>query len=86
MADYKSQVPGQQDGRFLEVDPEVFRNSRFVKWDAHTMLPSLDLKARVAARDTFFTLDMLKAQEEKTKPLLVNWENPCVWDKYIGLK
>ena len=49
------------------------------------MLPSIDYKARLAARDTFSTLDMLKAQEDKTRPLLVNWNNPCGWDKHKGV-
>ena len=49
------------------------------------MLPSIDFKARLAARDTFSTLDMLRAQENKTRPLLVNWNRPGVWDKHTGV-
>ena len=85
LTDWRVQVPDQQDGRYLEVDSELFQNTKFVKWEAHTLLPSMDFKARLAARDSFSTLDMLKAQETKTRPLLVNWNKPGVWDTHTGV-
>ena len=75
------------EGRFLVLDEELFQNNSLVKWDksTHTLLPSIEYKARLAARDSFSALDMLKAQQTKTRPLLVNWNKPGVWDEQTGL-
>ena len=86
LAEWKTQVHGQPVGRYLSVDPEIFQQTSFIKWEAHTLLPSIDYKARLVARDTFSALDMLRAQEDKTRELLVNWNKPYVWNKEKGSK
>ena len=48
-ADWRSQVHGQPDGRYLSVDSDIFPTTPFIKWDAHTLLPSVEYKARLAA-------------------------------------
>ena len=86
LAEWKTQVHGQPVGRYLSVDPEIFQQTSFIKWDAHTLLPSIDYKARLVARDTFSALDMLRAQEDKTRELLVNWNKPYVWNREKGVE
>ena len=58
------------EGRFLNLDEELFQNTSLVKWDTHThtLLPSIEYKARLAARDSFSALDMLKAQQRRPGP------------------
>ena len=85
-ADWRSQVHGQSDGWYLSVDSDIFPTTPFIEWDAHTLLPSVEYKARLAAKDSFSAVDMLRAQEEKIKALLVNWNKPCVWNRHSGVQ
>ena len=90
LADWKSQMHGAPEGRYLTVDPDIFSNSQYVKWDAHTFLPSVEYKTRLAVKDALSVRDMLKALNAKTRPLLVNWHKPVRecgrWDKFVGIK
>ena len=72
-------------GRYLEVDEEIFPLTRYVKCDSENLIPSLEHKARLIARDGFSALDMLKAQEAKTSPLYANWNSPGIWDPEKGV-
>ena len=85
-ADWRSQVHGQPDGRYLSVDSDIFPTTPFIKWDAHTLLPSVEYKARLAAKDNLSAVDMLRAQNEKIKGLLINWNNPVVWNRHSGVQ
>ena len=80
LADWRSQVQGGTEGRYLAVDPTVFPKTHYIKWDAHTLLPSLEFKTRKALVDSLSATDMLRKQNAKTRPLLVNWEKTYVWD------
>ena len=85
-ADWRTQMHGQADGRYLSVDPDIFPSVPFIKWDAPTLLPSIEYKARLAAKDNFSAVDMLRAQNEKVKGLLLNWNNPVVWNRHSGVQ
>ena len=85
LADWRNDIQGRPAARYLSLDGEVFRNTRYVKWESHTILPSVEFKARLAARDNYSAVDMLRVQNDKTKSLLVNWNKPYVWDRKTGL-
>ena len=72
-------------GRHLEVDPEVFPGHRFLSCDNENLIPSLEHKSRLLARDGFAALDMVRAQEDKTKLLFSNWNSPGVWHQEKGV-
>ena len=74
------------EGRYLTVDPTVFPRTKYVKNDGHTILPSLEFKTRKALMDGHSAADMLRQQNAKTRPLLVNWDKAYVWDSKERLK
>ena len=49
------------------------------------LIPSLEHKSRLVARDGFSALDMLRTQEAKTSPLFANWNSPGVWVPELGV-
>ena len=85
LAEWSNSVPKTTPGRFLEVDEDIFKNTKYVRWEAHTLMPSVEYKARLIAKDSFSALDMLRAQEAKTRPLLENWNRPGVWVPQTGV-
>ena len=72
-------------GRHLEVDPEVFPGQRFVGCDSENLIPSFEHKSRLLARDGYAALDMVRAQEDKTKLLFSNWNSPGIWHPEKGV-
>ena len=48
LADWKSQVHGQPDGRYLTVVSDIFPTTHYFKWDTFTLLPSVEYKTRLA--------------------------------------
>ena len=48
--DWRSWVHGQPEGRYQSVDSDIFPTTPYIKWDAHTLLPSVEYKDRLAAR------------------------------------
>ena len=85
LAEWSNSVPKTSPGRFLEVDENLFQNTKYVRCDTHTLIPSVEYKARLIAKDSFSSLDMLRAQEAKTRPLLENWNSPGVWVPKTGV-
>ena len=78
-------MPLKASGRYLKVDEDLFQQNSFVKCDNHSLIPSLEYKTRLLAKDSFSALDMLRAQEAKTRPLLENWNSPGVWVPKSGV-
>ena len=72
--------------RYMEVDQDVFPLQRYVKCDNNTLIPSLEYKTRLIARDCFSALDMLKAKEAKTRALFDNWNSQGIWEPETGIK
>ena len=85
LADNKADVPGCKSGRYLSLNPNVFRNVSHVKYEGHTLLPSLELKNRKAVYSSLPGVDMLKHLNLRSRSLLVNWDRAYVWDSKIGL-
>ena len=71
--------------RFLTLEPDVFRNVEFVKFEGHTLLPSLELKNRKAALSCLPVVDLLKQMNLRSKSILENWDKPLAWDSVVGL-
>ena len=42
-------------------------------------------KSRLVARDGYAALDMVRAQEDKTKLLFSNWNSPGIWSQEKGV-
>ena len=73
-------------GRQLEVDPEWFNpGTKFVRCDNENLIPSFEHKSRLVARDGYAALDMVRAQEDKTKLLFSNWNSPGIWSQEKGI-
>ena len=82
---YAYNHPVTGTGRQMEVDEEIFPGTRYVRCDSENLIPSLEHKSRLLARDGYTALDMLRAQEEKTKLLFSNWNSPGIWDPEKGI-
>ena len=78
-------MPGCNSGKYLSLDPNVFRNVQNVKFEGHTLLPSLELKNRKAVLSSLPVIDMLKHLNVRTRSLLENWDKPLLWDSTVGL-
>ena len=85
LVDNKADVPGCKSGRYLSLDPNVFRNVSNVKYEGHTLLPSLELKNRKAVYSSLPVVDMLKHLNLRSRSMLVNWDQAFVWDSKDGL-
>ena len=72
-------------GRYMEVDEDIFPLHRYVKCDNNTLIPSVEYKTRLIARDCFSALDMLKAKEAKTRALFDNWNSQGSWVPETGI-
>ena len=53
-ADWRSQVHRQPDDRFISLDSDIFPTTPYIKGDALTLLPSVEYKARLAAKGKLF--------------------------------
>ena len=53
-ADWRSQVHRQPDDRFISLDSDIFPATPYFKGDALTLLPSVEYKARLAAKGKLF--------------------------------
>ena len=82
---YATAHPLVGTGRYLEVDEDLFPQNKYVKCDSNNLIPSLEHKTRLMARDCFSALDMLRTQEAKTSPLFENWNSPGVWVPETGV-
>ena len=85
LAKWSNSIPQKGSGRFLEVDEDIFPLTNYVKCDSNTLIPSLEYKTRLLAKDSFSALDMLRAQEARTRPLFENWNSPGVWVPESGV-
>ena len=87
LASYRPHTPtGGKAGRFFTLDPEVWANKNLVRVEGSTLLPSLEFKTRKAAVGGLSVLDMLKSLNDRSRPLLENWNKEFVWDKVEGIK
>ena len=86
LTETKPDVPGCNNySRYLTLEPDVFRNVQYVKFDGHTLLPSLELKTRKAVLSALPAIDLLKDMNLRSKSLMENWDKPLAWDSKLGL-
>ena len=68
-------------GRSISIDSDIFENNSSIKWNTNFIIPSMEYKLRLIAKDGASRSTMSNDLFNRVSSLLANWDSPHSWSK-----
>ena len=68
-------------GRSISLESDIFDNKSSIKWDTSLIVPSMEYKLRLIAKDGASRSSMSNDLFNRVTSLLANWDSPHSWSK-----